>query len=513
MNTLIESLGATGSWWLAFAVPTFLQSSLLILVLLGVEGLLRRRTTAALRHALWLLVLVKLVTPPSLALPSGLVGWLPAHWTAWLAQPPPVAVEAGVSPGHARRTGPALTVARASLPVRPGGASAEPGAVRLGWGGWLFAGWLGGLMVLAAAVGRRAWRVSSVVRGATAAPSPLGAALEGCRQTLRLRRPVALRVSSHAGTAVVCGLWRPVILLPAGLAERLTPAALRGVLMHELAHVVRGDLWVNAAQSLLQVLYWWHPLLWLSNNQTRRVREEAADEMVMAVLGDAAESYPETLLAVARFSLDHPSPSPGVVGILESSHPLRDRVQRLLDAPSRRRARLGWGGAVAMVAAGGVLLPMAHGTRPGAAFTNNPLDSVLTIRAPHRTPSPATTTLTSGMLLAAESRATRDPADMRPPLANDGGSPTSALPADPGFGVIKLTLKPEGAGATALVGYQFEGASSGLRSAEQDQRGGNGGELTQGHHRRLRSVLLAGPHATVDRGPADGVGGARGPRA
>jgi len=64
---------------------------------------------------------------------------------------------------------------------------------------------------------------------------------------------VTLKLSGAAAVPAVCGLIRPVILLPEALAARLSAAQMEAVLLHELAHVRRGDPWVNYAQALLQV--------------------------------------------------------------------------------------------------------------------------------------------------------------------------------------------------------------------------------------------------------------------
>src|SRR4029077_3963657 len=126
----------------------------------------------------------------------------------------------------------------------------------------------------------------------------------------------------------VCGLFRPVILLPRALAERLSPAQLRVVLLHEIFHLRRGDVWVNCAQSLLQIVYWWHPLLWVANARIRRVREEAVDDVVMLTLRDDAENYAPRLLGVAKLAFSRPLVSLGLVGILESRGALRQRIER-----------------------------------------------------------------------------------------------------------------------------------------------------------------------------------------
>src|SRR5208283_3108871 len=122
--------------------------------------------------------------------------------------------------------------------------------------------------------------------------------------------------------------------------EQLPLQQLRAVLLHELIHLWRGDVWVNCLQALLQLVYWWHPLLWLANARIRQIREEAVDDAVMLALRSEADSYAPTLLEVAKLALQRRAPSLGLVGILESRHALRWRIHRLLEFHPPRRAGL-----------------------------------------------------------------------------------------------------------------------------------------------------------------------------
>ena len=76
MNTVIEALNAWADHALRFAWPMLWQSSLLIALLLALELLLGRKVRPAVRYGLWLVVLVKLLLPPSLAFPTGPGWWL-----------------------------------------------------------------------------------------------------------------------------------------------------------------------------------------------------------------------------------------------------------------------------------------------------------------------------------------------------------------------------------------------------------------------------------------------------
>ena len=163
---------------------------------------------------------------------------------------------------------------------------------------------------------------------------------DAAKSSIGLRRAVRLRVTDQAMSPAVCGLFRPVILLPQSLVEKLPPAQLRAVLLHELIHLRRGDVWANCVQALLQTVYWWHPLVWLANARLRRVREEAVDDAVMLALRDEAETYAPTLLEVAKLAFHRPLASLGLVGILESRSALRQRIERLVNFRAPRKAGL-----------------------------------------------------------------------------------------------------------------------------------------------------------------------------
>src|ERR1039457_2296896 len=76
MNTLIEALNAWADYALRFAWPMLWQSSLLIALLFALDLLLKRKVRSAVRYALWLVLLVKLLLPPSLAFLTSAGWWL-----------------------------------------------------------------------------------------------------------------------------------------------------------------------------------------------------------------------------------------------------------------------------------------------------------------------------------------------------------------------------------------------------------------------------------------------------
>jgi beta-lactamase regulating signal transducer with metallopeptidase domain len=352
MNS-IEHLNQLGGQFLTFAWPMFWQSSLLIGLVYAIDRLLARKVRAAVRHGLWVVVLLKLLLPPSLALPTGAAWWLFRAEPAVQA-PAPRNFVVTVGDAPAAENFMPVSVPLVTPPAKLNGAGwalLATAAVSVGLMGWLLF---------------RGGQVARMVRRAAPADE-LEHLLGQVRRAAGLRRPLRLRMVEDRTSPAVAGLLRPVILLPRVVAERLSAEQLRAVLLHEAMHLRRCDLWTNCAQALLQSLYWWHPLVWLANARLRRLREEAVDDAVMLALADGAEIYAPTLLEVARLAFRRPLLSLGLVGILESRSALRQRIERLVAFRAPRRAGLSLVSLLAILGFSAVALPMGQGPAPAIA--------------------------------------------------------------------------------------------------------------------------------------------------
>ncbi|MBN2182618.1 MAG: DUF4440 domain-containing protein, partial [Sedimentisphaerales bacterium] len=174
-----------------------------------------------------------------------------------------------------------------------------------------------------------------------------------------IRRNIRLRLSHNVTSPAVCGLFNPVILIPKTLLEQISRDKLRAVLIHELAHIKRGDLWINCIQTFLQIAYFYNPFVWLVNLIVRRIREQAVDEMALVTLGDAAKSYSDTLIDIAEMAFSRPALSLRLVGVVESKKALSQRIKHILYRPFPKSAKLGILGLLTVIIAAAVLLPMA----------------------------------------------------------------------------------------------------------------------------------------------------------
>ena len=342
----ITFLNLFGESFLDFAVPMFWQSSLLILCLFALDLLLARKIRASVRYAFWLVILAKLLLPPTLALPTGPAWWL-------LHSNSPVAP---IARHYVITYGPTPAAQDLALVNQPIPAPKPPALEGQGWV-LLIWGLVGAGLFLWLLI--RWWQIKQIVRRATPSENLCGE-LAAAQSVARWRGQVRLKLITGGLSPSVCGWFHPVILLPRILVENLSDAQRHTVLLHEIFHVRRRDVWINFAQALLQIAYWWHPLLWFANARIRRLREEAVDDAVMLALRDQAETYAPTLLEVAKLTIHRPLLSLGLVGVMESRSALRQRIERLLDFRAPRKAGLTCASVVTIVCFSVVALPMGE---------------------------------------------------------------------------------------------------------------------------------------------------------
>jgi uncharacterized protein (TIGR03435 family) len=116
---------------------------------------------------------------------------------------------------------------------------------------------------------------------------------------MTLPRTVRVRAVPGIMEPGVVGFWRPVLLLPAGIATELTPSQLRAVVAHEYCHIRRRDNVTAALHMLVEAVFWFHPLVWWIGARLIHERERACDEHVLRTYGDP-RSYADGILSVCR---------------------------------------------------------------------------------------------------------------------------------------------------------------------------------------------------------------------
>jgi beta-lactamase regulating signal transducer with metallopeptidase domain len=250
-------------------------ATLLALIVAVLARLFRGRP--ALVHGLWLLVLLKLLTPPliSLTLPwpssppevvAGSDDETPALSVCpWVlseganSSPPPETVGAehrveSVSDGQV----PTVAYASGSSPLVRGGSSGEGFLADL-----LLSLWLVGALACWSMAALRLWRLSRLLRTVPCATGDIPQRIDCLASRLHLRqRPFAYLVPGVMPPMLLVLGRASRLLLPAPLWERLDAMQRDTLLLHELAHLRRADHRVRWLELLVLGLYWWHPVAW-----------------------------------------------------------------------------------------------------------------------------------------------------------------------------------------------------------------------------------------------------------
>lgn len=190
--------------------------------------------------------------------------------------------------------------------------------------------WLAGCLWFAAQLGAAAYRLRkqiSICRPVTdAAFLDL---LETAARRIGLKRTPVLLVTPAAISPCLVGTWRSQIVLPESLVTGSSTDGLRHVLTHELAHLVRGDLWTNWLLLAARVLHWFNPIAWWTVREMQAEREAACDELALASFAEVdRRAYAATILDLAA-TLAPSTLAPGMIGLFSSTGRLKRRVERL----------------------------------------------------------------------------------------------------------------------------------------------------------------------------------------
>ena len=339
------------------AIVQWLWQGLVVAALACVALRVLPRVDAATRHAiLWVAVTTVLVLPLS---------WRPAAAGLPLASAPlaPPAFGAVVLPAV-----PAWIL----------------GAVAGAWLGWVV---LGTARLVVGWRWLHRWRERAVPL-----PSDVREALSPWLQHVDGGPLPQIRVSRAIGGACAIGFGTPTILVSADLLETLDPGALAQVVLHEQAHLHRGDHWGRLVESLVHVVAGPHPAVAVLLRRLDLEREAACDDFVVARTGspqDYARSLVEaaTVEARARTTRRLPALAPGASGWRGG---LATRVERLLDGPRPAR-HVAYRPAVAASLVGAALALAGAGTlAPAGGFADPPPPrplAALRARPPRQPPS------------------------------------------------------------------------------------------------------------------------------
>lgn len=346
---MIELLNAIADRWFSWELAIAWQAAVLIAIVWVIDLLIRKWAWPQVRYALWMLVLVKLILPPTLTSPASFTAEIPilvqkaAQLQSNQPQATPEIIEVSEPAASAGETAGRDTAGHyteasneqrgAALAAPSTSTLGAPAAVSLSWKAYALIVWLLGIVILSAwLVARLAGLQREHLKGDQRAelPEEFKELLASTAQKLDLKRAPRVILTDKVCCPAVFGIFRPVLLMPAGKLENLSMADTEHILLHELAHIKRGDLVIHAAYMILQIVYWFNPLLWMIRKQLQNLRELCCDGTVARLLREKTPQYRETLLETARQLLAEPvDPGLGLLGLFENSNWLVERLKWL----------------------------------------------------------------------------------------------------------------------------------------------------------------------------------------
>lgn len=263
---------------------TLLHATVLVLVAALLSATFLKRKAPALLAAMWTVVAIKFLVPPILPGDfglSGLLGSVSADWTG---------SEAGAL------TEPTLGPLAASQAV--GDALATP------WMPLLLR--IAALVYLTLLVGLVIRSILSIdrmrrtTRRLPAADRELTERVRALTSKLGLHHRLSVVTTEETTTPYLFGLWRPTLVLPARVLTRLDEPGLNALILHELAHVRRGDLWIRWILNAARIAFFFWPPVWWVCRRIERLTEMACDQWVVASGCVSRKTYARSLLDVVK---------------------------------------------------------------------------------------------------------------------------------------------------------------------------------------------------------------------
>ncbi|MEL7498407.1 MAG: M56 family metallopeptidase [Planctomycetota bacterium] len=304
------------------------QVTLVLLIIWGATRVTGKRWPH-LTLLLWVVFLVKCVTPPLIESPVGILEWAT----------PTVSFDT-FSGGESEMFTPNATYVDETL-LRELTLDSQPSSVGsawskfngLHWSHWVVGSWALGMFVIGVAMGRRYFQVVSVVKNEANDP-PVDDRIrrQFHRQLEKLGwRPdaVQLVISKAFKQPFVFGFFRPVIVLPEHFVSQ--PKIVEAVVGHELCHLWRRDPLLGWLQLLSQVILWFHPGIWYANRAVSHWCELCCDDDTMRIFAIPSTTYASGLVsALEQQSVASPSPVfPGFGQCFVT----RERIESILTRP------------------------------------------------------------------------------------------------------------------------------------------------------------------------------------
>ena len=357
---------------------------------------------AHLAHLVWLVVLIKCLTPPLWSSPTGVFSWAMHRSAVGAASVTPIETSRVMPGGEPLANLPDPSLAQAAMPPvanRPTPIASPPAGTDAAVDqrpmespnsanklvGLLLSVWAAGAVAsagFAVLVAVGSWR--AVRRSRCPVDESAMDLVESLARRLGVRQKTRLVLVSEPIGPMTFGWIRPAIIVPQSLIVGRSPQEVEPLLAHELIHVRRGDALIGLLQLAAQCLWWFHPLVWWANREMGRERERCCDEEVVAGLACPPATYARSLLNVLEMKrqLRWLGPLPG----LRPFEVTKQRLERLMTHSTDFRPRMPRVYWLLLLAGVLIFVPggrLARSTEPPSAASQKSNATAARPEAPH----------------------------------------------------------------------------------------------------------------------------------
>ena len=318
MNAWIDSLNALSATWLDLLLRASWQGGIALAVVWIISRFLPR-IPASHKVWLWRLAFLKLLV--------AFVWFSPVALPILPQQTPAVPIGQSIA-----------TIVEAEVPTETATLATitETPRVVLHLRAWLFLAWSVAVLLCAIRVMRH-WRdTRRLLRGSLPLENPeVEEIARSLSKRLRLRRHPSSSGSPTLSSPVLVGLFHPRIILPRDLSQSVSPSRLELMLAHELAHVRRKDLLWLWLFTFGEVLFFFHPLVWIARREWTLATEAACDDLALRATRQTPRDYGEMLVdLVAANSRNNVAPLLAV-GMIENANTLKRRLKLMITTRTR----------------------------------------------------------------------------------------------------------------------------------------------------------------------------------